>query len=417
MSGEISATAKVQSVSHFVVIGAGQAGCSLVAKLRAEGFAGQITLVGSEPVPPYQRPPLSKAYLLGEMTEERLYLRPLEFYADHDIALRLSVQAMTIDTVARTVALSDGTALSYDALALTTGSTPRRLPIAVGGDLAGVYTVRSLADADAMEPEFRAGRHVLIIGGGYIGLEAAAVAAKKGLHVTVIEMAPRILQRVAAPQTSDYIRDLHVGHGVTIRESIGLERLLGDGHVTGARLSDGSEIPVDFAIVGVGITPNTALAESAGLVLDNGIATDTHGRTSDPHIWAAGDCASLMFKGQRIRIESVGNAIDQAEIVALNMMGQGVAYVPAPWFWSDQYDCKLQIGGLNIGYDAVHVKPGPNADVQSHWYYQGDRLIAVDAMNDARNYMIGKRLIEAGKSPAPSVICDPATDMKALLKA
>ena len=404
-------------MAHFVTVGAGQAGCSLVAKLRSEGFTGQITLVGSEPVPPYQRPPLSKAYLLGEMTEERLYLRPLEFYADHDIALRLSVQAMTIDTVARTVALSDGTALSYDALALTTGSTPRRLPIAVGGDLAGVYTVRSLADADAMEPEFRAGRHVLIIGGGYIGLEAAAVAAKKGLHVTVIEMAPRILQRVAAPQTSDYIRDLHVGHGVTIRESIGLDRLLGEGHVTGARLSDGSEIPVDFAIVGVGITPNTALAESAGLVLDNGIATDIHGRTSDPHIWAAGDCASLMFKGQRIRIESVGNAIDQAEIVALNMMGQGVEYVPAPWFWSDQYDCKLQIGGLNIGYDAVHVKPGATPDVQSNWYYQGDRLIAVDAMNDARNYMIGKRLIEAGKSPAPSVICDPATDMKALLKA
>ena len=404
-------------MAHFVTVGAGQAGCSLVAKLRSEGFTGQITLVGSEPVPPYQRPPLSKAYLLGEMTEERLYLRPLEFYADHDIALRLSVQAMTIDTVARTVALSDGTALSYDALALTTGSTPRRLPIAVGGDLAGVYTVRSLADADAMEPEFRAGRHVLIIGGGYIGLEAAAVAAKKGLHVTVIEMAPRILQRVAAPQTSDYIRDLHVGHGVTIRESIGLDRLLGEGHVTGARLSDGSEIPVDFAIVGVGITPNTALAETAGLVLDNGIATDIHGRTSDPQIWAAGDCASLMFKGQRIRIESVGNAIDQAEIVALNMMGQGVAYVPAPWFWSDQYDCKLQIGGLNIGYDAVHVKPGATPDVQSNWYYQGDRLIAVDAMNDARNYMIGKRLIEAGKSPAPSVICDPATDMKALLKA
>ena len=417
MSGEISATAKVQSVSHFVVIGAGQAGCSLVAKLRAEGFAGQITLVGSEPVPPYQRPPLSKAYLLGEMTQERLYLRPAEFYADHDIALRLSVHALTIDTVGRTVALSDGSSLTYDALALTTGSTPRRLPAAVGGDLAGVYTVRSLADADAMEPEFQAGRNLLVIGGGYIGLEAAAVAAKKRLHVTVIEMAPRILQRVAAPQTSDFIRALHQAHGVVVRESLGLDRLLGDGHVTGALLSDGTEIPVDFAIVGVGITPNTELAASAGLTLDNGIATDAQGRTSDPQIWAAGDCASLMFKGQRIRIESVGNAIDQAEVVALNMMGQDVVYHPAPWFWSDQYDCKLQIGGLNIGYDAVHVKPGATPDVQSHWYYQGETLIAVDAMNDARNYMIGKRLIEAGKSPSPAVICDPATDMKALLKA
>lgn len=404
-------------MSHFVIIGAGQAGCSLVAKLRAEGFAGQITLVGAEPVPPYQRPPLSKAYLLGEMTEERLYLRQPEFYVDHDITLRLSTHAMTIDTVGRTVALSDGSSLQYDALALTTGSTPRRLPATVGGDLAGVYTVRSLADADAMEPEFREGRNLLVIGGGYIGLEAAAVAAKKGLNVTVIEMAPRILQRVAAPQTSDYIRALHQAHGVDVRESIGLDRLLGEGHVSAALLSDGTEIPVDFAIVGVGITPNTDLAASAGLVIDNGIATDLQGCTSDPHIWAAGDCASLIFKGQRVRIESVGNAIDQAEIVALNMMGQGVEYIPAPWFWSDQYDCKLQIGGLNIGYDAVHVKPGATPDVQSHWYYQGDTLIAVDAMNDARNYMIGKRLIEAGKSPAPAVIIDPATDMKALLKA
>lgn len=404
-------------MSHFVVIGAGQAGCSLVAKLRSEGFAGKVTLVGAEPVPPYQRPPLSKAYLLGEISQERLFLRPVEFYADHDIALRLSVHALTIDPVGRTVSLSDGSSLTYDALALTTGSTPRRLPGAVGGDLAGVYTVRSLADADAMEPEFRAGRHVLIIGGGYIGLEAAAVAAKKGLQVTVIEMAPRILQRVAAPQTSDYIRALHQAHGVKVRESIGLDRLLGDGHVSGALLSDGSQIPVDFAIVGVGITPNTALAESAGLTVDNGIATDLHGRSSDPHIWAAGDCASLVYKGQRIRIESVGNAIDQAEVVALNMMGQGVEYIPAPWFWSDQYDCKLQIGGLNIGYDAVHVKAGTTPDVQSHWYYQGETLIAVDAMNDARNYMIGKRLIEAGKSPSPAVIMDSATDMKALLKA
>ncbi len=404
-------------MAHFVVIGAGQAGCSLVAKLRTDGFVGQITVVGSESVPPYQRPPLSKAYLLGEMTQERLYLRPAEFYAEHDIMLRLNTHAMTVDTAGRTVALSDGTVLAYDALALTTGSAPRRLPAAVGGDLAGVYTVRSLADADAMEPEFIAGRHILIIGGGYIGLEAAAVAAKKGLHVTVIEMAPRILQRVAAPQTSDYIRALHQAHGVIIRESTGLDRLLGAGRVTGARLSDGTEIPVDFAIVGVGITPNTELAETAGLTIDNGIATDPQGGTSDPHIWAAGDCASLLFKGQRIRIESVGNAIDQAEVVALNMMGQPTTYHPAPWFWSDQYDCKLQIGGLNIGYDAVHVKPGPTPDVQSHWYYQGDTLIAVDAMNDARNYMIGKRLIEAGKSPAPDVICDPATDMKALLKA
>lgn len=403
-------------MSHVVVVGAGQAGSSLVSSLRAEGFAGQITLIGSEPVPPYQRPPLSKAYLLGEMEEERLYLRPAAFYADQDITLLLDTTATAIDPAARTVTLSDCGVLAYDQLALTTGSTPRRLPAAIGGALGGVYTMRDLRDADAMAPELVAGRRVLIIGGGYIGLEAAAVCAKRGLDVTVIEMAPRILQRVAAPQTSDYIRALHAAHGVKIREGLGLDRLLGEERVSGARLSDGSEISVDFAIVGVGITPDTMLAEAAGLTLDNGIWTDLHGRTSDPHIWAAGDCASCAFHGARIRLESVGNAIDMAEVVAQNIMGKGVVYDPAPWFWSDQYDCKLQIAGLNIGYDAVHVRPG-EGEAQSHWYYAGDRLIAVDAMNDSRAYMIGKRLIEAGKSPAPAVVTDPATDLKALLRA
>ena len=402
-------------MTHFVVIGAGQAGASLVARLRADGFDGQITLVGAEPVPPYQRPPLSKAYLLGEMTVERLFLRPLEFYADHDITLRLDTRAATIDAAARTVTLSDETVLNYDALALTTGAHPRTLPAAIGGTLEGVYTVRDLRDADAMEPEFRPGRRVLIIGGGYIGLEAAAVAAKKGLEVTIVEMADRILQRVAAPVTSDYFRALHQTHGVMIRESTGLETLLGEERVTGARLAGGIKLEIDFAIVGVGITPATALAESAGLTIANGIATDAQARTSDLHIWAAGDCASFAYHGQQIRVESVGNAIDQAEVAAQNMMGAGIDYVPAPWFWSDQYDCKLQIAGLNMGYTEVHVRQVE--DAVSHWYYKGDTLIAVDAMNDARNYMIGKRLIEAGKSPSPAVVCDPGTDMKALLRA
>jgi len=402
-------------MSHVVVVGAGQAGCALVAKLRAEGFEGEITLIGAEGVPPYQRPPLSKAYLLGEMALERLFLRPTAFYADHGIALRMATTVAAIDTGARTVTLTGGEVLDYDALALTTGSTPRRLPAAIGGALDGVLVMRDLADADRLAPELQPGRRVLIVGGGYIGLEAAAVCARKGLQVTLIEAAPRILQRVAAPETSDYFRALHQAHGVTIREGVGLERLSGDARVTGARLTDGTELAADLVVVGVGIVPNTGLAQAAGLVIDNGIATDAQGRTSDPHVWAAGDCASLMFRGQRIRLESVGNAIDQAEVVALNIMGRGVDYAPGPWFWSDQYDCKLQIGGLNAGYDAVHLRLVGAA--RSHWYYRGDRLIAVDAMNDSRAYMIGKRLIEAGKSPEPAVICDPATDMKALLKA
>lgn len=403
-------------MTHVVVIGAGQAGASLVAKLRAEGFDGQITLLGQEPVPPYQRPPLSKAYLLGEMEEERLYLRPAAWYGDHAITLRTDTTATAIDPAARRVTLADGTTLGYDALALTTGSRPRRLPAAIGGDLPGVLTMRDLADARRMAPELVPGARALIIGGGYIGLEAAAVCASKGLHVTLIEMAPRILQRVAAPQTSDWFRALHRAHGVDIRESTGLDRLLGTDRVTAARLADGSELPVDFALVGVGILPDTALAAAAGLVTDNGIVTDDHCRTSDAHIWAAGDCATLDWQGTRIRLESVGNAIDQAECAALNIIGRATPYTPQPWFWSDQYDCKLQIAGLNLGYDVVHLRLTAT-DQRSHWYYRGDRLIAVDAINDSRAYMIGKRLIEMGKSPSPAVVTDPATDLKPLLRA
>ncbi|WP_435257602.1 NAD(P)/FAD-dependent oxidoreductase [Thioclava sp. FR2] len=399
---------------QVIIVGAGQAGAALAAKLRALGHQGPITMIGDEPSPPYQRPPLSKAYLLGEMDAERLWLRAPDFWADQNITLKLGTPVTSLDTVSQTVTVGDET-LPYDALALTTGSTPRRLPAAIGGQLPGVYTVRTLADVDAMRAEFTAGRRVVIVGGGYIGLEAAAVGAKLGLDVTVLEMAPRILQRVASPETSTYFRDLHASHGVKIMESTGLDRLLGETRVTGARLSDGREIPADFIIVGVGITPNTGIAEAAGIALDNGIATDAKGRTSAANVWSAGDCASFPWKGGRLRLEAVGNAIDQAEVVAENIMGAGKDYIAAPWFWSDQYDCKLQIAGLNTGYDRIITRKGEGEAV-SFWYYHGNTLLALDAMNDARAYMVGKRLIETGKSPDPTAIADPATNLKALLK-
>lgn len=399
---------------HVVVIGAGQAGAALVARLRAQGHKGPVTLIGEEPAPPYQRPPLSKAYLLGEMEAERLWLRSPEFYAENDITLRFDRRVTAIDTGAKTVSLGSET-IGYDELALTTGAVPRRLPAAIGGDLAGVYTVRTLADVDAMRDEFSPGARVVIVGGGYIGLEAAAVAAKLGLKATVVEMAPRILQRVASPETSDYFRALHCGRGVEIMESTGLERLLGEDRVTGVRLTDGRELPADFVIVGVGIAPATALAEAAGVALDNGIACDEFGRTSAPHVWSAGDCASFPWKGGRLRLESVGNAIDMAEAVADNMLGAGKPYEAKPWFWSDQYDCKLQIAGLNTGYDRI-VTRGPEGEGVSFWYFAGDRLLAVDAMNDPRSYMVGKRLIEQGKSPDPAAVADMGTNLKALLK-
>ncbi len=400
-------------MAGIIVIGAGQAGASLVAKLRVLGYDGALTLIGDEPVLPYQRPPLSKKYMLGEMSEERLYLRPQSYYEDQNIAVITGAKVVAIDRAAKSVRLSDQRVLSYDKLALTTGSHPRRLPPEIGGDLGGVFTVRTLADADAMAPYFVSGKRALIIGGGYIGLEAAAVAAQRGVKVTLVEMADRILQRVAAMETSDYFRAIHTSHGVDIREGVGLVRLTGDRHVNTAELTDGTILSIDFAVVGVGITPATELAESAGLTIDNGIAVDGRGQTSDPAIYAAGDCTSFPYQGGRIRLESVPNAIDQAEATAAAMQGGDQAYVAKPWFWSDQYDVKLQIAGLNTGYDRVVTRQAEGAT--SFWYYRGNTLLAVDAMNDPRAYMVGKRLIEGGKSPAPDEIADPITDLKSLL--
>ena len=401
-------------MAGIVVIGAGQAGSSLVAKLRVLGYGGAITLIGDEPIPPYQRPPLSKDYLLGKMDMARLFLRPESYYAEHNITLRMGTSVDRIDPAAKTIWIG-GEALEYDHLALTTGADLRRLPAAIGGDLQGVYGVRRLSDIDAMAHEFAEGRRLLVVGGGYIGLEAAAVAAQKGVTVTVIEAAPRILGRVASPETADFMRALHTSHGVTIREGVGLNRLVGDERVTAAELADGSTLNVDFVIAGIGINPASSLADAAGLTMENGIKVDDLCRTSDPSIWAAGDCASFVYKGSRIRLESVQNAIDQAESVAANMLGAEKPYVPMPWFWSDQYSVKLQIAGLNTGYDRIVTRIVGEA--RSHWYYAGETFLAVDAMNDPRAYMVGKRLLEQGKTPDPAALEDPATELKTLLKA
>ena len=401
-------------MSGIVIVGAGQAGASLAEKLRAEGYPGPVTLIGEEPVPPYERPPLSKAYLLGEQEKERLFLRPEAIYAEKDITLRLGARVTGIDPAAKTITIGSET-LGYDQLALVTGSVPIALPAKIGGDLGGVFTVRTLADIDAIKPRFREGASVLVVGGGYIGLEAAAVAAKLGLKVTLVEMAERILGRVASSETADLIRAEHKAHGVDIREGVGLERLTGEGEVSGAILTDGTELAVDFVIAGIGIRPATALAEAAGLTCENGIAVDEFGRTSVPGIWAAGDCASFPYKGKRLRLESVQNAIDQAQAVAANMLGANTAYVPYPWFWSDQYDLKLQIAGLNTGYDNIVVRTAN--DSTSYWYFKDNTLLAVDAINAPRDYMVAKRLLEMGRTADKQAVADPETNMKSLLKA
>lgn len=398
-------------MAGIVIVGGGQAAASMAAKLRVAGYVGEITIFGAEPVAPYQRPPLSKAYLLGDMEVDRLMLRAPDWWQANGITLRKGERVISIDRSARTITTEGGETVAYDQLALCTGASPRRLPAAIGGALGNVFTVRTLADVDAMRPMFREGGRLVVVGGGYIGLEAAAVARKLGLRVTLIEVAPRILGRVACAETAEAIRRMHIAHGVHMIEGTGLVRLTGESTVTGADLSDGSHVPADFVITGIGVTPDTELALAAGLTVQNGIAVDAFCRTNDQAIWAAGDCASFPYEGQRLRLESVGNAIDMGETVALNMLGAKKTYQAKPWFWSDQFGIKLQIAGLNAGYDQVVTRAG---STPSFWYFRQGRLIAVDTLGDARAYMVGKKLIEGGV-PVTAHDVKTAADIKALM--
>lgn len=398
-----------------VVIGGGQSAFAFCAKLRELGYPGHVVVFGEERHGPYQRPPLSKAYLLGETTSERLQFRTPAFYADSRIELRLSTRVASLSRADRLVVLSDGEAVPYDHVVIATGARPRRLPEAAGGTLEGVHYMRTLEDADRLSLECRQGCRLLIVGGGYIGLEAAAVARKLDATVTLIEAAPRILQRVAAAETADYFRALHRAHGVDIREGVGLDKLLDqDGRVTGALLTDGTTLPVDVVIVGIGVLPNQELAADAGLLCDNGIVVDAFCRTADPRVMAIGDCARIPHDNGLIRLESVGHAIDHGQAAAAILAGGSVAYRPKPWFWSDQFGVKLQIAGLSTGYDRIVVRgeaPGP----VSHWYFADGRLLAVDAMNDPRTYMLAKKLIEDGRPVSADNIADPSVDLKAMM--
>lgn len=400
----------------MVIIGAGQAGFAAAEKLRDLGYAGPITLIGAEPEPPYQRPPLSKAYLLGEMARDRLFFRPAEHFLRRDVGLCLGQQVQAI--LPDEVLLNDGTRLPWGKLLLATGARPRRLGVDIGGDLRGILTMRDLSDADAFRAGLQHARRLLVIGGGYVGLEAAASARKLGVEVTLVEAAPRILGRVACAETADWFRALHRDHGVDLREGVGLTRLTGKaGQLTGAILSDGQTVEADLAIVGIGVVPNAELAKDLGLTIDaslgGAISVDAHCQTSMPGVYAAGDCSALHFGPARIRLESVGNAIDQAEVAAANMLGRAMEYRARPWFWSDQYDTKLQIAGLANGYDQVVQRLG--AQERSHWYFAGDRLCAVDAINAPRVFMIARRLLESGMPVDPVMIADPDFELRSLL--
>lgn len=399
-----------------VTIGAGQAAVAFAAKLRELDADAEILMIGEEESLPYQRPPLSKKYMTGEMEADRLLLRPAEWYDDNRIECRTGTQVTQIDPAAKQVHVGEET-IAFDKLLIATGATPRVLPAAIGGELDNVFTLRSLADADRIAAQMKEGAKALVIGGGYIGLEAAAVFATRGLKAHVVEMADRILKRVASAETAGFVRSVHEAHGVSVLENTALERLEGsDGKVSHAVLGDGNSIEADLVVVGIGVTPNDALARQAGLVCGNGIEVDEHTRSSHPDIHAAGDVACFEFRGQRCRLESVQNAIDQAEHAAKVIAGSSEPYVPVPWFWSDQYDMKLQIAGLNAGFDKTVTRPGSHEGGQSVWYFADETFLAVDAINDPRAYMFGKKILEMGRTVTLEQAADAAFDLKALIR-
>ncbi|MFT5776625.1 NAD(P)/FAD-dependent oxidoreductase [Hyphomonas sp.] len=400
--------------SRIVVIGGGQAGAQALQSLRQSGYAGALTLVGDEPALPYQRPPLSKAYMKGEMTEERLYFRPAPWYQDQNIEVILSTPAKSVDRANRTVELAHGGHLDYDALIIATGSRPRVLPTK-GATLHGVHDLRDLSDVERIRPNMIAGRKMVIVGAGYIGLEAAAVARQMGLDVTVLEMAPRVLARVTSPVMSDFFETEHRAQGVQILTGARLDHLDGDGgKVTAAILADGARIDADIVLVGIGILPNEELARDAGIACNNGILVDRDARTSDPRVFAAGDCASrpLVHYGRSGRLESVHNAIEQGKLAAAAILGKPRPVEDCPWFWSDQYDLKLQIAGLNQDYDEIVVRGDPKDRKFAAFYLRNGTLIAVDAINSPPEFLASKKLIMSGAKLAPAVLGDTSISMK-----
>jgi len=404
-------------MQRIVVIGAGHASGQLLDSLRRAGSEAHITLVGEESWLPYQRPPLSKKFLSGELTAERLAFRPESFYEKHQIHTRLSCRAVSIDRDIQTVSLAGGETLAYDLLALTTGTRVRELAIP-GAELAGVHYLRGIDDALGLQADWQGRDNVCVIGGGFIGLEVAASARSLGKNVTVVEMMDRLMARAVSPGMSEYFLGLHTCNGAHVMCSTGVSELLGtDGRVSGVRLSDGREIPTDVVVVGIGVVPNQELAQEAGLACDNGILVDEFARTSDPKIVSAGDCTNHpnSLLGRRLRLESVHNALEQAKSAAASLMGEKLAYAQVPWFWSDQYNSKLQMVGLSEGFDRAVQRGNPDEDKFSLFYYRGDVLIAIDSVNRPGDHMPGKKLLAAGISPTPEQAADPEFPLKSLL--
>ncbi len=399
-----------------VIVGAGQGGAYAAIQLRQLGFDGTIALVGREAEPPYERPPLSKEYMLGEKAWERLLIRPADFWAGKGIELLLSAEVVSLDPAAKAVTLKDGREIGYGSLVWATGGDPRRLSCP-GADLPGVHGVRTRADADAILGELEGVERAVIVGGGYIGLEAAAVLRKLGKEVTLLEVLPRVLARVAGEELSAFYQAEHIAHGVDLRTETGIEAIEGEDRVSAVRLSDGSSIDCQLVIVGIGIIPAVGPLLAAGAAGGNGADVDEFCRTSLPDVYAIGDCAAHANRfaaGTVIRLESVQNANDQAACVARAITGDPQPYAATPWFWSNQYDLKLQTVGLSSGHDAVVVRGDPAARSFSVLYLKGGKLIACDAVNAIKDYVQARKLVEEGAKIAPADLADASRPLKEL---
>ncbi|MCW1429445.1 NAD(P)/FAD-dependent oxidoreductase [Novosphingobium sp. JCM 18896] len=404
--------------ADVVIVGAGHGGAQCAIALRQGGFTGSIVMIGREPEPPYERPPLSKEYFAREKTFDRLYIRPPAFWEEKDVHLHLNTEVTAVDPAANQVTLSNGKTLGYGKLVWATGGDPRRLSCP-GSDLAGLHPVRTRADCDQLMGEIDGGvKNIVVIGGGYIGLEAAAVLTKLGCQVTLLEALPRVLARVAGEELSAFYEKEHRDHGVDLRTGVAVEGLVGEGRVTGVQLADGTVLPADAVIVGIGIVPAVGALIAAGASGGNGVDIDEYCRTSLPDVYAIGDCAAFAVDyagGTVMRVESVQNANDQATCVAKAILGDEKPYKAFPWFWSNQYDLRLQTAGLSVGFDQTVLRGSPDDRAFSVVYLKGGKVIALDCVNMVKDYVQGRKLVEAGASPDLAQLADANVPLKELL--
>lgn len=400
----------------FLIIGAGQAGGECAVELRKQGFTGRVVVIGDEPHVPYKRPPLSKAYFAGNVKLESLYVMPQVSLDKANIEVIKNVRVDAIDRAARQVQLSDGRSLGYTKLALTTGgrARPMNLP---GADRPNVNLLRTISDVDAIRAQVVSGKRMVVVGGGFIGLETAAVAVKLGLKVTVLEGLPRVLARVTVPEMSEFFERAHREAGVDLRTGVQVTALEGEPKVTHVVLDDGSRVETDFVVVGIGLIPNTELAQAAGLAVDNGIVVDEFTQTADPDIVAAGDCSNhpSEFLGRRVRLESVQNAMEQGRAAAHAMLGRREPYSMVPWFWSDQYDLKLQMVGMSAGFDQMVLRGDPKTQrAFAVFYLREGRLIAADTISRPQDFMFAKKLVAMRKQLDPAQLADESVALKTL---